>query len=80
MLLGRALSLAIELQLPDFPLQQHALDLQQGQWHVQAVVFAPPPTSQQWQSGSKCPVGLIQPEIDWPLTMASGTIAQITAL
>ncbi|HEY2827743.1 MAG TPA: hypothetical protein VGJ04_09110 [Pirellulales bacterium] len=72
--------------------QQHELLLQQqqdfpwqhGQWQRQVVVsvtsaapVAPVCIAWQLQPGSKCPVGLMQPETERPLIKAIGIIAQI---
>jgi hypothetical protein len=65
----------------DLVLQQQSLP-QHEQWQRQVVVLAalrPAFCAEQWQFGSKCPLGLMQPETDRPLIAANGTIAQTAA-
>jgi hypothetical protein len=84
---------SLGVRLPDFAmaLQQFALPWQQqqlpprqqGQWHWQVTLALPLSATAcmawQWQPGSKCPAGLMQPDTLRPLIIAIGTIAQIIA-
>jgi hypothetical protein len=88
---GRFDSCATELQQVGLALQQQQQQplWQRGQWHWHVVLLlcrfelellpSAACIASQWQPGSKCPVGLKQPETSRPFNITTGTIAQITA-